>query len=328
MLGTLQQNLPALPHECLYSWLYLRNPEGQALGWIATDPPNKGIVGVAGAFPRRIYCSGREVRGYVLGDFCIDRSYRSLGLALALQRACLEGLSTSGAGFVFDFPSPVMMAVYKRLRISSDRTLVRHARLFRVDRKVAERIPVRALARGLSTVANAGLRLRDRNARRAGKWKIAIESSPCGEEFTHAGREWSPKLGICVARTAEYLNWRYREHPQQRYEIMSARAGGKLKGYLVFHMEGQDCVIDDLVGENDTVDGALLTEASATARERGVYTLSAPWLSSHRGGRLLEKCGFRPRESRPVVVITLPAMAALAPQAQNDWYLSRGDCES
>jgi hypothetical protein len=57
MLEMLQQNLPALPHERLFSWLYLRNPEGQALGWIATDPPNKGIVGVVAAFPRRIYCS-------------------------------------------------------------------------------------------------------------------------------------------------------------------------------------------------------------------------------------------------------------------------------
>ena len=33
------------------------------------------------------------MRSYVLGDFCIDASHRSLGLALTLQRACMEGLS-------------------------------------------------------------------------------------------------------------------------------------------------------------------------------------------------------------------------------------------
>jgi hypothetical protein len=264
----------------------------------------------------------------VLGDFCIAREYRSLGLALALQRACLEGLSRSGAGFVFDFPSTTMMAVYKRLRISAEQTMVRHARLFRADRKVAERVPVRALARGLSTVANAGLRLRDRTVKRAKNWEIAAESEACGAEFTEAGREWSARAGICVARTAEYLNWRYREHPRQRYEILTARAGGRLQGYLVYHIEGQDGMIDDLVGEDEGVGGTLLMEVSAIARGRGVHTLSAPWLSSHPGGRLLEKCGFRPRESRPVVVVTLPAMISLPEQARNGWYLSHGDCES
>ena len=48
-----------------------------------------------------------------------------------------------------------------------------------------------------------------------------------------------------------YLNWRYREHPTQSYEMLAARQGDKLRGYLILHMKGEDCTIDDLLAEDD-----------------------------------------------------------------------------
>src|ERR1017187_367409 len=173
---TLQANLPHLPHAQLFSWLYLRNPEGRALAWVATDPDTGKIIGVAAAFPRSVYCGGNEVRGYVLGDFCIDARHRSLGLAVSLQRACLEGMSSEGAGLAFDFPSQNMLAVYKRLRIEANAAMVRHAKLLRADRKVAEHVPVRAVARGLAAAANAGLILRDSAVSRGSDCTVTAEA--------------------------------------------------------------------------------------------------------------------------------------------------------
>jgi len=329
LIDTLQSNLPHLPHGRLFPWLYLRNPEGRARTWVAVDPETNRIVGVAAAFPRRIYSGDREVRGYVLGDFCINSSYRSVGLALTLQRSCLEGLSAEDSGFVFDFPSRTMMAVYKRMEIEANAAMIRHGKPLRADRKVADRVPVGAVARGLSVLANAGLRWRDHAMKRAGDWVIDAESGPWGEEFTRAAREWSSRTGICVARTADYLNWRYREHPEQLYEMLTARRGAKLCGYLILHMTGEDCTIDDLLAEDDAARVALLAEATATARHRRVHTLSAPWLSSHPGRKLLEKCGFRPRESSPVVLMTLPqGMDKRAGPAPAEWFLTHGDWES
>jgi hypothetical protein len=328
IVDTLQANLPYLPHARLFQWLYRRNPEGPALVWVARDPGSGRMIGVAAAFPRRLYCSGKEVQGYLLGDFCISASHRSLGLAVMLQRACLEGLTATGAKYVFDFPSHTMLAVYRRLHIAANQTMIRHAKLLHADRKVAERLPAGALARGLSVIANAGLRLRDAGARRRANCAITAEAGPWGEEFTQAGREWSPRMGTCVARTAEYLNWRYGQHPLRPYEMLTARDAGTLGGYLVQHMEGVDCSIDDLVAGDDNVRCDLLLGAIAAARERRVQTLSAPWLSSHPGSRLLQKCGFRPRESRPLVVLALPQAESQAGQGNEGWYLSHGDWET
>jgi len=325
LVATLQSNLPHLPHARLFPWLYLRNPEGRALTWVAVDTAGKGMIGVAAAFPRRMYYGGQEARGYLLGDFCVDPSHRSLGLAITLQRACLEGLTAANADFVFDFPSQSMLAVYRRLQITERINMIRYAKPLRADRKVTGRVPVPAIARALSSVANAGLRLRDRSGAADASWAIAEEAGPWGEEFTKATRRWSSSIGICVARTAEYLNWRYKDHPGQLYRMLVARQGGMLGAYLIYHTLGEDYTIDDLLGSDDSVCSGLLVAATGIARANRAHTLSAPWLSSHGGRRLLQEHGFRPRESSPVVTITLQPTAN---RQLGGWHLTHGDWES
>jgi hypothetical protein len=325
LVDVLQTNLPHLPHARLYPWLYLQNPQGQALAWAAIDLDSRRMLGVAAAFPREIYSDGVEKRGYLLGDFCMDASYRSLGAATALQRACLKDLTERGADFVFDFPSQAMLAVYKRLRITENGAMVRYAKPLRTDRKVAEHVPVPVVAQALSAVANAGLRLRDRTPSTT-EWTIAGDGGPWAEEFTAATRKWSAAPGICVARTAAYLNWRYREHPLQQYRMVTARSAGSLAGYLIYHQSGESCIIDDLQGENPPVRKALLSEATALARKMQAHTLSAPWLSTHSTGKDLRDCGFRPRESSSVITISLQQGTV---EAQiGEWHLTHGDWES
>jgi hypothetical protein len=222
-----------------------------------------------------------------------------------------------------------MLAVYKRLNIEVNLTMIRYARPLRADRKIAEHVPVRTVARGLSAVVNAGLRLHGNTRKHPADWTIATEGGPWGGEFTEAAREWSPRTGVCVLRTADYLNWRYQRHPLQSYEMLAARQGDKLCGYLIFHRTGEDSIVDDLLAEDDPVRSALLAEATAVARKQGVHTLSVPWLSTHAGRELLEQRGFRPRESSPVVLMALPQLIQrqVSPEI-GEWCLTSGDWES
>lgn len=326
LIELLQTNLPYRQHADFFQWLYRDNPAGEALALVAADPDSGQIVGAAAAFPRLIQCAGTEARGFVLGDFCIDRKHRSLGLALALQRACLEGIATPCPAFVFDFPSQTMLAIYKRLRIEVNAAMVRYAKPLRADRQIAARVPVPVVARGLSLVANAGLQLRD-SGKRAANWSFAAESGPWGEEFTEAARQWSPAAAICVLRTADHLNWRYRRHPAQSYEMWTARQNGKLRGYLILHVDRDDGAIDDLLAEDSPVCAALLAEATVVARQRGLHTLNAPWLPTHRDRQILEQCGFQARESHPAVLLA-PAQPGHAAPAPDQWFLTSGDSEA
>src|SRR5262245_17906033 len=115
-----------------FEWLYTGNPNGKAKVWIAWDNGNK-LVATAAAFPRRIYAGGKKYVAWVLGDFCVDNSYRSLGPALQLQKRCLADLKTSGAAFSYDFPSHNMLAIYRRLGLNPSMEMIRFAKLLRID---------------------------------------------------------------------------------------------------------------------------------------------------------------------------------------------------
>lgn len=312
-----------------FDWLYCKNPAGMAQVWVACEPESGKIIGVSAAFPRRIYRRGTEARGYVLGDFCIHPDYRSLGPALALQRGTLEGLSREGAGSVFDFPSISMLAIYKRLRIEPRESAIRFAKPLRANRQIQKRIPTKAGGAALTVAANAALRLRDAGLRRSSAWTITEATELCSEEFTLAFRQWAPQLGICADRSAEYLNWRFLQHPQRRYHFLTARRDSRLCGYLIYHWAGEDATVVDLLAEEEKVSKALLVETIAITRGCGVHTLSAPFLGSSPPREILEDCGFQPRESSPIVVLTLPWNASgPAGQVADHWYLTHGDRES
>jgi Acetyltransferase (GNAT) domain len=327
LLDLLQANLPQLPHAQYFDWLYRNNPEGLALTWVATDTGGRRLIGMASAFPRRTYHLGSEVPCYVLGDFCIVPEYRSLGLALTLQRTCLAGLSEQGARFALDFPSDGMLAVYRRLGIQPDRTMVRYAKMLRANRKIAEHVAGSVVAYGLTVVANGILKLRDTRSRRRTTWTIAKEDGPCGEEFTQTALEWSLTTRNCAARTADFLNWRYHQHPLWQFEVLTARGEGKLHGYLIQHPYRDDYFIDEVMGEDEAVRRDLLLEAIAIARARGVQTLCAPWLSSHSLPELLRDYGFLPRESHPVVLLSWLSGEGGPAGDKQDWYVSGGDGE-
>lgn len=306
-----------------YDWLYCRNPAGIARAWMARENGTDRIIGVSAAFPRKICCRGKEVPGYVLGDFCIHPDYRSLGPAMALQRRTIEDLSNDGVRFVFDFPSTSMQAIYKRLRIEPRESVIRFAKPLRADRQIQKRVSTGAAGAALAVAANAALRLRDAGLARSSEWTITASTTRCGEEFTAAFHRWAPRMGTCAERSAEYLNWRFLEHPQRRYQILNARKQGNLCGYLIFHGEGEDATIVDLFAEKEEVSKALLTEAVASTRNQGFQTLSAPLLSSHWGGKTFEDCGFQLRESSPVVALNYGEAQPAA-----ELYLMHGDRES
>jgi len=312
-----------------YEWLYCKNPAGIARVWVACEAETGRIVGVSAAFPRRIHYRGQEARGYVLGDFCIHPDYRSLGPAVGLQRNSLEDLSKEGAELIFDFPSTSMLAIYKRLQIEPQESAIRFAKPLRADGQIQKRIPNKAAGRTLAVAANVALRLRDAGFGRSRAWTISEETAPCGEEFTLATRQWVSRMGICADRSAGYLNWRFLQHPQRRYHLLTARKNGRLCGYLIYHWAGEDATVVDLLAEEDQVCKTLLVETIAAMRGRGVDTLSAPFLGSNAGREILEDCGFRPRESTPVVVLTLPwAANPQGDQGADHWYLMHGDRES
>ncbi|MBZ5495996.1 MAG: GNAT family N-acetyltransferase [Acidobacteriia bacterium] len=323
------RNLAPSYDEATFEWLYLSHPAGVARAWLAFDTVARQCIGLAAAFPRQLHVSGRLHRCWVLGDFCIDAGYRSLGPAMMLQRRCLEEARQCVA-LSYDFPSQEMLAVYKRMNVQESGRFCRFAKLLSVEGIVARVLPAPAIGRSLSALGNALLSLGATLSRPGRGCEVVAFESRFGEEFTILDHEMHDRFKICGSRSAAELNWRYREHPRKHYEVLVASRGARVLSYLVFRCEGNHAVLEDIFGDPD--EGSLrllLTRLSDGLRRRGIQSIHAYALETGTLSSILGKVGFRRRESVPVVIIagSRSGICSSAPDARN-WFLTPGDRDS
>jgi len=330
IIDTLYRYLTSHSDGPRYDWLYRTNPHGEPRVWLGFDSTNQATVGILSAFPRRMNIDGREEGAWVLGDFCVNDQYRSLGPALQLQRACLMEVDAGTVNFCYDFPNPGATAIYNRLGLGPFRQMIRFAKPLRVDRKIGEFIRTPLIARGVSTAANLMLAFRDRRREYGRALTVSLHTGDFDEEFSVLASGASGRHGVCVQRLAEYLNWRFLASTYCRYEIMTARRDGCLVAYAVFTHADQDAVLADLFGSDDPVIiSSLVSGVVGLLRKRGIVTVSVPMLESHPWGTLLHSLGFRPRETSPVVLYLAPhSQLKHAIHEGKDWFLMHGDRDS
>ena len=308
-----------------FDWLYLKNPDGLAHAWLAKDGASGHYMGASAVFPRRVKVRKQEFTACIFGDFGIERDYRTLGPAVVLQRATIAGMRAAGFVFGYDLPSSSMLGVYRRLEMKPEQFLLRMAKPLRANRKISQTVRPKAVAGAASAAANFALATRDSLRRSKSRAEISAHPGRFTGEFTDLADRADAGGAGHVHRTADYLNWRFLDHPHRRYEILAAREGKELKGYLIFMEEGGDARIVDWFGEDvPEIRIALVAHAVDILRTRGSETVSLPITSSHPWRFELEPLGFRARESQPIVTVENKAGAV----EKAPWLFLEGDRES
>ncbi len=297
----LRENLTPHSDDARYDWLYLSNPCGRARAWMAVDGSNK-TIGVAAAFPRQFSIVGKTQRTWVLGDFCIDKQYRTLGPALQLQRALLESLTSDEQSICYDFPSKTMMSVYGRLGVRPLGIHVRHVKLLSVDHKLQQYAGKNILVRPLSRIANCALALGQKNQSMPEGVEFSMQESKFGDEFNSMQSRQGAEPPIRLSRSAEYLNWRYICPPVKHYCAVTARRQSEVVGYGMAEIDGDHSLLADVYTvDNDKYLPGILAYLELLLRDLNVYSISASVLEECHLIPYLRRAGFRPREGAPVI---------------------------
>jgi len=319
LLAVLEQNLADLPHARRFKWIYCDNPEGPAWSWFVCDRASGQVHGVASVFRRAMWLGPRVSLCGQVGDFAIDADHRSLGPAVMLQRATFGPVDQGHLALCYDCPPHERgMSTFRRLGMKADATLVRHARLLRTDRRLAGRLG--AIGRVLAPVGNVLLRVAAGRRARPAAFAIARHDGRFDEEFSALDRAVAAPDVIRGRRSAEDLNWRYRDDPLTDYVVLAARRRAELIGFVILTVEAGDMVVVDLFGEltaEETLD--LLEAAADDARAAGAETLH---LSVSDGSRLiphLPRAGFRRREEGPRVVAYAQARGGAGGSRDDAW---------
>lgn len=327
LIDLLRRNLNPLTNQRRFDWLFLDGPAGPAEVWVAVSDDSGEIIGSGAALPRRLYSLGQEVIGCVFADFWIDPNHRVLGPAVKLQRACLAAVDDGRFSVAIDFPRQSMTAVYKRLNVSTSRAVVRMTRPLRLNQQLRQRLGSAMVADTAASIANAALRAKDAVLVRPRRYDVRLATLDFGDEFTALARDHASAFALWVVRSADYLNWRFRDHFHLRFELLTARQDGRLVGYLILHERETSLEVADIFwGTDQAALSDLLARAVQLARERGKDAVNVPMIDTPPVLKEFAEAGFYPRERQPFVVYVGKGRTTGECGALNDpWMFAAGD---
>lgn len=308
LMAGLRRYLNPKTDDARFTWMYEGNPHGAARAWVCIDKASGAIVGSSAALPRYFYVNGIRRLGCVLADSWMHPDYRYLGPAVALQRACTEPVRRGEYAIAYDLPQRSMIAVYRRLRIPVMDELITYEKVVSLDRYVANRVSSPGIARALTAVANPLLAVFGSSGR---KTSLVFEPGPdaCGAEFDDLAARTAPDYGVSIARTSDYLNWRFLRHFHNRYEALVVRRQGRLAGYLIVlddAVNSQLNVMDFLVEPDTALWSAMIGGVIRLCRERGRSVLAISILAGDARAAAVSGAGFSSRRGLPCVLLASP----------------------
>jgi hypothetical protein len=314
MLGLFQKYFGGDNYARRFEWFWMLNPAGVGWTWLIYECGSNHVVGTTTLFPRLMYVDGKPVTAGQVMFFGVDAGHRSLGPAVMLQRATFEPVDSGELAFCYDCPPhDEGMSTFVRIGMRPNCEMVRYAFPLRSDEYFEKRLGTSVWAKPLIATTNLLLGMRMAKRRTPGL-EISLFDGTFGDEFSHLDSMVSRSGVIRANRSADVLNWRFRQDPEptlrmkngnkDRYQTLVARRAGELVAFLVFLWETDTrVIIDDLFGTQLAEAGATLLEATVeVCRSQDAQCVAAYSVPGSELSSLLEHAGFRQRERAARVV--------------------------
>lgn len=134
-----------------------------------------------------------------------------------------------------------------------------------------------------------------------------------------------------VDRTAEYLNWRYRDHPTSRYDMRGRPGGSFVVSTILDKHDARILYVMEAVGEPETlVDMLREVHADASRQRAEVALIWSPAASPLAG--VFRAAGYRHFPDRfrtnDINFGARILTAGPAPHARDDWFVSYSDSDT
>ena len=329
LVYTLNQNRARTTDERRYRWLYLDNPFGKAKAWIAVDDRNDAIAGFTAVFPRLMYLDGKEVLCWNCGDFSINKSYRSLGVAVQLRSAATRIVNEGQVPFLYAHPNDRMKIVHLRAGHKVIGQMVRFAMPLKVERCFPPLPGMSWLSSGLAWASNT-VRSISKQSRRSKQFFRAeiFDGFPIEAPFNSLLEQVRGRLSIFGLRNYEYLNWRFGMNPLVHLRTLLLYRIGQLVGYAFYSFKDEAMYINDIfcLPDPDVADALTncLTNIGWDQRARAV---SVTLLESNPLIQSLVRNGYLRRPQTSSVIVHAAPGWPWEPMLQDktNWFMTVGD---
>jgi len=310
-----------------YEWLYRHNPFGRARCWVVVERSSGDFIKVGSYFPWPIW-RGREVlMGSFGGDAATLPHWQRKGLS-AVRKEIRTSHPWSPRICTISGPNAKSRAVSQALGLGGNdlgllpggvAVLRGSEALGRLPLPRALRGPLGAVADGLFSV------LPGRGARSLGGARSRIEPvARFTTDFDALTLEhmmfhqfWSP-------HNADFLNWRYLDHPTESFVAIALIEEERMRGYAVIRLAESRATLSEFVVARGRDARSLLRGAIGVALEAGCSYLTFFATPGFPHWGLLRRAGFLPYDSKNFAEASCRSLEPDVQQMEN-WQLLPGD---
>jgi GNAT superfamily N-acetyltransferase len=308
----------------LYRWKFFSSPYGPSAVGLALAGDT--IVSMASAMPKQMRFAGQLLRVYELGDFQTAESHRGQGLFSALIEQICAAAAERGGDLAYVRPNDLSFPILARRGFSEPQQI--EERTLSLPGHSARLGPLAPVAHALGADT---LLARWTLGQLADSSGVTVE--PVREFPAETDALWEAAgagYGVAIARTAEYLNWRFAHSPAP-FELWIAHRAGTLVGVAVTFPTRSDRIgflIDAFTAPNDEAAAAALVRHTVShLLASGCKTVFC-WTVLHGPDSALSKAlrqvCFR-RQSGPLHVAMRALRGGALPAVTGPWHLAMGD---
>jgi len=284
-----------------FDWLFQDNPAGRPVLPVARETSGGQIAGFLWYIPVRLRYSGTSTLAFLGANALVHPDHRGRKIYVTLQAMAVKECIRRGATLLYAFGGPASVKGAKSVGFEA----INMPLLV----KPFEIKPL-AQARGFGPVQQAALSLGWRLAEatvwrpRAAEGRNVTLQRETGfdESFDRFWRRVADKYPIAILRDRAFLTWRFCSVPFRQYEILAARDGTELIGYVLLRcaeIQGvQAGLIMDLLVEptarGEEAGLSLLTAATRRFRQAGMWMAASLMLAHTQEYALLRRAGYVP----------------------------------
>ncbi len=311
-------------NETYFDWRYLNRPNKSAPIILWAEEKSGKKLGSISLIPHHFMINCSTNLFGILGDISVASEWRGKGIATQMFDYLSDCEEVKNLKAQIVLPNENAASALRKSGWNVVSRIERYVKIIHFEERLKRLLRIRWLCKLASLPLNCATQLLSVESYikfPAGyKWEIVHGFD---ERFDDLWKNSNNEGTIRGFRNKAYLNWRYAEHPQLKYEVFTLTRNNQLCGYIVFHAQKDRYYIDDLLCVNKNRDSKyLLCGFLKLVRKHKVVSSISIGLNQNAFAYYpLRLFGFVKRRDHQKVMLQQNGAIGNAYQ----WYLTTGD---
>lgn len=283
------------------------------------------LIGMASVVYRPYWVDDKQMNFMVLGDISIDKNYRGKNYGKKLICFLTSKISCEENNISFVIPNDSAYYLLNKAGWTNIDKIYNYAYYFNPECILREKIKNKLMRYAIAKTIRLYNTILLYSIKK-GKYKL-FETNHIADAYNELWERFDKKK-LCIRdRSVNSLNWRYLEHPNEKFQILECRNKKEIIFYMIYKIDHKKrtCHVYDMISlENKYFLSSMKIVIKYLVKLYNLNSINIPMNGRNLYNYYLLRMGFIKRKISNVFMINAPEMMACNLKKLK-WHICVGD---